>query len=65
MCSCHPQVNGLLGYQPETPKTIPFDHSYTTGSNDLPLDQPPLAKVVNETAPEQIHIALAGVLCSL
>ena len=65
MCSCHPQVNGLLGYQPETPQTIPFDHSYATGSDDLPLDQPPLAKVVNETAPEQIHIALAGVLCSL
>lgn len=39
---------------------MPFDNTYATGSDDLPLDKPPLAKVVNETAPEQIHLALAG-----
>lgn len=53
----------LLGYKPQKPKTIPFDFSYATGSDDLPLDRPPLAKLVNETAPEQIHIALAGAAC--
>ena len=57
------QGKDLLGYVPEAPVTIPFDDSYVKGSDDLPLDQPPLAKVVNETAPEQIHIALAGISC--
>ena len=58
--SLQAQGKGLLGYVPELPTTVPFDDSYAKGSDDLPLDQPPLAKLVNETAPEQIHIALAG-----
>lgn len=49
------------GYKLERPKTIPFDYSYAKGSDDLPLDRPPLAKTASEVEPEQIHIALAGV----
>jgi len=60
VCLLQSQGTDLLGYVPEKPTTVPFDQSYATGSDDLPLDKAPLAKVVNETAPEQIHIALAG-----
>ncbi|EIE18216.1 Metallo-dependent phosphatase [Coccomyxa subellipsoidea C-169] len=48
------------GYTPERPRTVPFDFSYAKGSDDLPLDRPPLAKIASEVEPEQIHIALAG-----
>lgn len=49
-----------MGYKPERPRTVPFDESYEKGSDDLPMDQPPLAKTTSEVEPEQIHIALAG-----
>ncbi len=39
---------------------MPFDFSYAKGSDDLPLDRPPLAKTASDVEPEQIHIALAG-----
>ena len=48
------------GYEPERPKTVPFDFSYAKGSDDLPMDIAPLAKTASEVEPEQIHIALAG-----
>jgi hypothetical protein len=52
--------SAALGYRPEPPVTIPFDYSYAKGSDDLPIDRPPLAKTVSDVEPEQIHIALAG-----
>lgn len=53
-------INESWGYKPERPRTVPFDFSYAKGSDDLPMDRPPLAKTASEVEPEQIHIALAG-----
>ena len=54
-----------IGYVPDDPVTIPFDYvrfGNRTGSPDLPLDKPPCVKLTTEEEPEQIHIALAGLL---
>ena len=68
--SAHPpavhafQVNGI-DYVPDDPVTIPFDFKRfgnKTGTPDLKIDQPPCVKTAAEEEPEQVHIALAGVL---
>ena len=47
------------GFAP--PVTVPFDTTLATGSEDLLLDEAPLARRSdNEDDPDQIHLALAG-----
>ena len=41
------------------PVTVNFS-SFQTGSNDVPLSDPRLAKTANATEPEQIHVSLGG-----
>ena len=45
-----------------TPRTIPFDTSFPLGSDDLPLDRPPLARPAGAgpADPHQIHLSLAS-----
>ena len=42
------------------PITIPFDTSLSLGSDDLPIDEAPLARRAGEFEPDQIHIGIAG-----
>lgn len=59
-------INESWGYQPERPRTVPFDDkSYAPGSDDMRMDRAPLKKTASEVEPEQIHIALAGEIAYL
>lgn len=44
---------------PQTPVTVRFDPSLRKGSDDLPMDNPKLAKRVPSIFPEQISLALS------
>jgi hypothetical protein len=50
-------------YAAQTPVGSPVSVNFTSfqlGSNDIPLNEPPLARTVGIDDPEQIHITLGG-----
>ena len=47
-------------YRKAGPMQVPFDDRLRPGSDDLPLDEEPLARRGSEHEPEQIHLALEG-----